>query len=143
MIDMFTILLVFLLKSFSTEGELMSVAPNLMLPSSELANVKATETVTIALTSSDLLVNGEVVEEWDNMEEGETPIIPRLFALLEEEKSKMEWVTGLKGEKAEFPGLVIIQGDKGIPFHYIEKVMFTCGQAQYNNISLAVYRHQS
>ena len=143
MIDMFTIILVFLLKSFSAEGELMSVSPNLELPVSELANVKAAETVTIALTARNLLLNGEVVEEWQDMVDGDTPLIPRLFALLQEEKSKLEWVTGLKGDNAEFQGLVIIQGDKGIPFQYIEKVMFTCGQAEYNNISLAVYKQQS
>jgi biopolymer transport protein ExbD len=63
--------------------------------------------------------------------------------MLNDEKSKLEWVKGLKGENVKFPGMVIIQGDKGIPFHYIEKVMFTCGQAEYNNISLAVYKQES
>jgi len=38
----------------------------------------------------------------------------------------------------KFTGEVMIQGDKGIPFILLEKVMYTCGQAGYSGISLTV-----
>lgn len=143
MIDMFTILLVFLLKSFSTDGELMTVASNLSLPSSEVAETKPMQTVSIAITQDDLLLNGNNILKWSELESDGTPLIELLYGLLQKEKERLEWFTDLKGESIEFPGMVVIQGDKKIPFHYIEKVMYTCGQAEYNNISLAVLKGDS
>jgi biopolymer transport protein ExbD len=45
-------------------------------------------------------------------------------------------------ETKEFRGEVIIQGDKLISFELLKRVMYTCGRAEYGEISLAVLKNR-
>jgi len=41
-----------------------------------------------------------------------------------------------------FTGEIVLQGDREIPFRLLKKVIFTAGQAEYVNQSLAIFQEE-
>ncbi|HDP99761.1 MAG TPA: biopolymer transporter ExbD [bacterium] len=136
MIDMFTILLVFLLKSYSTEGHIMSVAPDLRLPQSSAQ--KAPETTSIvAVTADVILLDGHRVASVSEVIRSSSNLIPELQRELVRKRTLSEQV-GKIHQDIGFTGKISIQGDRELPYAVIKKIMFTCGKIGYNDIMLAV-----
>lgn len=138
MIDMFTILLVFLLKSFSMEGEIMSVAKDLQLPQST-AQTPPKASPILVVTSEWIILDGKPVEKVASVLEQNRNIINNLGQELGYLRRFSERL-GQLDAKMGFKGDITIQGDKEIPFELLKKIMFTCGQQGYNNMLLAVNR---
>ncbi|MBN2030138.1 biopolymer transporter ExbD [bacterium] len=139
MMDMFTIILVFLLKIYSTHGQLINPSEDLTLPSSKVQQLPELG-LDVTVSSDWILVNGKPVEQTQNIIEQEGYIIPRLQEELlrySTEAEKMEILYG-----AEFSGKATIQGDKHLPYRLLIKVMATCGQSNFPNMRLVVYREE-
>ncbi|MEE4311192.1 MAG: biopolymer transporter ExbD [candidate division KSB1 bacterium] len=136
MIDMFTILLVFLLKSFSAEGQIVTVSQDLRLPEST-AQKSPEPASTIAITEEWVLLDGEQVAPVNEVMSLNKLMIPGLADGLNNLKTVSETVGQMSGEMG-FTGQISIQGDKEIPYQLLKKVMFTCGQIGYNDILLTV-----
>lgn len=137
MMDMFTIILVFLLKTYSTEGQLIQPSQNLTLPNSNVENPpEIALDVTVSLEW--IMVNSEPVIELAEVNAQQGLFIAPLAAALDRyarESKKMEELYGVK-----FSGKATIQGDKKLPFSTLLKVMATCGQSDYPNMRLIVYQ---
>lgn len=140
MIDMFTILLVFLLKSFSMEGEIMSVARDLHLPEST-ATTPPKATPILVVTQDWLILDGDPVEKVETVRELKTTSIPALRERLQKLRKFSEQL-GALDTSFNFKGKITIQGDREIPFEILKKVMFTCGQVGFNNMNLAVNQQE-
>ena len=139
MMDMFTILLVFLLKTYSTHGQLINPSQDLTLPSSVIEHAPELG-LDVTVSSDWILVNGKPVERTRDIVSQGGYIIPRLQEELlryAREAVKMEELYG-----ARFSGKVTIQGDKHLPYRLLIKVMATCGQSQYPNMRLVVYQKE-
>jgi len=136
MIDMFTILLVFLLKSFSAEGQIMTVADDLRLPESTAQKPPESASV-IAITADWVLIDGKQVASVSDVMTSNELLISGLAVELKNQRTISESV-GKLSETMGFTGTISIQGDKEIPYQILKKVMFTCGQIGYNDILLAV-----
>jgi biopolymer transport protein ExbD len=136
MIDVFTILLVFLLKSYSAEGQIMSVAPDLSLPVSTATKDPMTSSV-ISITTDLVLVDGRPLLSVKKAVASDTLLLKNLYNDLRAKRIMAESVSNLD-ERMAFRGEITIQGDEDIPFEILKKVMYTCGQVGYNNILLAV-----
>jgi len=136
MIDMFTILLVFLLKNFSTEGQIITVAPDLKLPVSTAQKAPEVASV-IAITENLVLLDGKRVTEVKDLMIDEKLIIPELFAELKKLRSLSERVGELSSSFG-FTGKISIQADRELPYLVIKKIMFTCGQVGFNDMLLNV-----
>jgi biopolymer transport protein ExbD len=137
MMDMFTIILVFLIKTFSTEGQLMHPSQDLTLPKS---TTEQSPEVALGVTVSRewILVNEKPVEKLENVTKSNELLIPRLQQALQtyaKEAKRMEEQYGIK-----FSGKVTIQGDYKMPYSTLLKVMATCGRSEYPNMRLAVYQ---
>lgn len=137
MMDMFTIILVFLLKTYSTEGMLIQPSEYLTLPSS---TVEQSPEVALDLVISKewIMVNHEPVEKVITVQNQSSLIIKNLQDKLHvyaREAKRMEELYGTK-----FSGKVTIQGDKEIPYSLLVKVMATCGKSDYPNMRLVVYK---
>lgn len=136
LVDIFTIILLFLLKSYSAEPEILVPNPKLKLPISTASEAPVMKLI-VQISSDDIIVEGEnIVRVVDALETEETLIKPLLEAL--NRSTEMTEFIAKSNPLIKFTGDVIIQGDKEIPFILLEKVMYTCGQAGYGNISLAV-----
>lgn len=136
MIDMFTILLVFLLKSFSAEGQIMTVTKDLKLPESTAQKAPQPASV-VAITNEYILLDGkQVAAIADEMRSNEL-LISGLAHELKNLRAVSESVGELSADMG-FTGTITIQGDREIPYQLLKKVMFTCGRIGYSNILLAV-----
>lgn len=137
MMDMFTIILVFLLKTYSTEGMLIQPSEYLTLPSS---TVEQSPEVALDLVISKewIMVNHEPVEKVNTVQSQSSLIIKNLQDKLHvyaRESKRMEELYGTK-----FSGKVTIQGDRELPYSLLVKVMATCGKSDYPNMRLVVYK---
>lgn len=137
MMDMFTILLVFLLKTYSTEGNLIQPSEYLTLPTSSVENPPEVA-LDVIVSKEWIMVHNDPVIRIREVESQDEFVIQPLYDMLQRyatEAKKMEEAYGVK-----FSGKVTIQGDKQLPFRTILKVMATCGQAEYPNMRLVVYQ---
>lgn len=142
MMDMFTIILVFLLKTYSTEGQLITPSEFLTLPSSTIES-KPEVALDIVVSRQVILVNREKVAAMDDVagnnpaviENGIIKPLREKLRFFSTQAKKMEVDYGVK-----FSGKVVIQGDKELPYVDLVKVMRTCGISDYPNMRLLVYR---
>jgi biopolymer transport protein TolR len=133
MMDIFTILVFFLLVN-SSEVEVLPNAKEIQLPES-IAEEKARESVVVLVTDTQLLVQGRVVGNVDEIAESDAIVIPGLKAALEEQTAR----TLREESREDIEGReVTIMGDREIPYSLLKKVMATCTAADYGQLSLAV-----
>jgi len=132
MMDMMTIILLFLLKSFSTEGSLVTPSEQLTLPQSHQGE-KPKKELNVSVAKDVILVNDKVVFRLENLSE-DMIIIPALYEKLDEyaqQERDLEIEVG-----KEFSHEVIIQGDRTIPFDLLYKVMYTCSRSDFYKMRL-------
>ena len=138
LMDIFTILVFFLLVS-SSEVEVLPNAKDIQLPES-IAQEKAKETVVILIGDEDIIVQGTpVVKVADVMAQTDNDI-PELREAL---KSQNDRVLRKEAQDDIAGREVTIMGDKDIPYRLLKKVMATCSQSDYGQISLAVLQKSS
>jgi biopolymer transport protein ExbD len=141
LVDVLTVLVFFLLKNFSTDGEIVTQTQGMELPMSS-AQARMEQTLTIAISRKHILVEGApvalVAEEW---ERGGTDI-PSLSRLLEERRKQTEQIAEYD-KNVNFDGKLTIQGDKQIPYWLLQKVLSTCGENGFSSFSLAVMKRDA
>lgn len=134
LMDIFTILVFFLLVSSSTVQDLPSTK-QIKLPES-IADKLPKETVVIVVNNDDILVQGsKVVDVNSAIKSREDEITPLKEALLNQAKRIIVKKTP-DGKPVNRD--VTIMGDREIPYRLLKKIMYTCTLASYGNISLAV-----
>jgi len=138
MVDVFTVLLVFLLKSYSAEGTLTAAAQNLELPAST-SSLTPQPTITITISEDTLFVEDERVGPLAELTGGEMPYIPELGKALKARVAKARMISGSNPSHA-FQGRVTILGDKNTSFATLERVMYTASSSEFGDIALAVYQ---
>lgn len=137
LIDIFTNILLFLLISYSVEGDIINADSKfLKLPVSSSRETPKMK-LNIQVTADDLIIDGEsIAKVKDILKDSDLSIQPMLNTLNENTK-KVEFIAN-RNSAVKFTGEVMIQADKSIPFILLEKIMYTSGLAGYSNISLAV-----
>ena len=137
LMDIFTILVFFLLVN-SSDVEVLPNAKDVQLPES-IAEIKARESVVILITETEILVQGRVISQIDDVLANDDLVIPELKAELIAQADRSLLVTEEDDEGRE----VTIMGDKDIPYHLLKRVMATCTDADYARLSLAVLQKTS
>ncbi len=133
LMDVFTILVFFLLVN-SGSVEVMEAPKTVVLPESKVQS-KPRETVVSFISPDEVLVQGESVISVQQILESESmTITPVTDRLLEVGQSVLGVTTAAVAESQE----VTILADKTVPFDVIRKVMSTCTEGGYENVSLAV-----
>lgn len=142
MMDMFTIILVFLLKSYSTQGQLITPAEGLMLPKSEIER-GAKQALSVKISQNTIAVEDEIVvgrQGFEDLLSQKEFLIPSLHNILKKHEEEARKSSEMFGK--EFSGEITIQGDKDIPYNVITRVMYTCGQAGFPVMNLIAYREE-
>ena len=136
LIDMFTILVVFLLKSYSAEGQLVTLSEALSLPES-----RAEKTVELCLevivTNSAILVDGDPIVYVDESILTEGNPIP---VLVERLSDHLEYTRLVRGITDEEDMKVNIQGDVAVQAILLQRVMSSCAVAGYATQNLTVIK---
>ena len=133
LMDVFTILVFFLLVN-SGSVELVEAPKNVQLPESRV-ETKPRETVVIFVSPEDVLVQGQIVARVDDILEGQAGIFDSLTSRLAELKNN---VIGPSTLSVAGSLEVTILADKSVPFVVIRRIMTTCTDEGYENVSLAV-----
>ena len=133
LMDIFTILVFFLLVN-SSDVQTLPNAKELQLPES-IAEDKPKETVVIMIGENDLIVQGSVVAKITDIMATIGNDIPELREALLSQNDRVlrrEAQDDIAGRE------VTIMADKDIPYRLLKKVMATCTESDYGQISLAV-----
>jgi len=133
LMDIFTILVFFLLVN-SSDVQTLPNAKDIQLPQS-IAEEKAKETVVILIGEEDILVQGTAIAKVADVMRRKGNDIPELRQALMAQSDRVlrrEAQDDIAGRE------VTIMGDKDIPYRLLKKVMATCTESDYGQISLAV-----
>jgi len=134
LIDVFTILIFFLLSSASGVETLVSPkAVNLPLANVEQA---PKDTVVLVVSGEDILADGRRVAMISEVMASSSDIIPGLKAELDILATRKV----VRAENKTETQAVTIMGDKDIPYQLLRKVMVTCASANFADVSFAVRR---
>lgn len=156
MVDMFTVLVIFLLQNYNTTGEILYIPKEVTLPkASSVRELKPSHVVTIS--DKEILLDKDVVatfdevknlgaEEW-NIQKLKEQLTEALAKSKNEAESKLQnkirdVVENTKGQNGtDDPNAwskVTIQADKGVDFLTVKKVLFTVTEAGAGEINFAV-----
>lgn len=136
LMDIFTILVFFLLVSSSSVQDIPNTK-QIKLPES-ISDQAPKETVVI-MVGEDIVIQGRKVSTVAEVMNSSALEITPLKEELERLTSRKFGGAKTKDGKP-IVRQVTIMGDKKIPFNLLKKIMLTCTQANYSNISLAVMR---
>ena len=142
MMDMFTIILVFLLKSFSTQGQLVTPATGLLLPTSTVER-NTDEALSVKISRTTVTVEDRVVIDearYGALVTQEDFLISELHDVLSKYADEARKAGEMFGK--EFSGEITIQGDVEVPYKILTRIMYTCGQAGYPVMNLIVYKKE-
>ena len=132
LMDIFTILVFFLLVSSSDVEELQN-NKNIRLPEST-AEKKPKETIVIQVNNEDIVIKGRKIASVAIVANSSNPTIPTLTTELEYHANKSK----IANPGKPFVGEITIMGDRKIPYQLLKKIMVTCAKASYTKLSLAV-----
>ena len=138
LMDIFTILVFFLLVN-SSDVEVLPNAKDIQLPES-IAEEKAKETVVILISENHIIVQGTPVANVAEVMKRRGNDIPELRQAL---LSQNDRVLRKEAQEDIAGREVTIMGDKDIPYRLLKKVMATCTESDYGQISLAVLQKSS
>lgn len=157
MMDMFTIILVFLLKSYSTEDISVAASGDLELPTSSTKKTPELA-VNLVVSKSQIVVDGVPVMDLTRVPDEDNPgedllavpddekngqLINRLFDRLQEKADQAKALGEASGSSEhEFKGQILLQCDKTLPFAVLREVMYTAGQAQFGEFRFVVYKNE-
>jgi biopolymer transport protein ExbD len=137
LIDIFTVLLLFLLKSLVVGGAAVTPFPGVSLPpSSSTAAFK--ESPVVVVSKSQVVVDGAAVCPTDEVVQSGELKVPALEQALAAVRQKSESLAEHAGSSSKFEGKLILQADETIPFHVLQKVMYTSQTVGFYDITLAV-----
>ena len=143
LLDAFTIILCFLLKTYGTDPVNITQSAELRLPSS-VSKAPLVAATTIAITRSAILVDDRrVVDLRDgavdpsNKRDGATGyFINPLFDALTESAQNQKLIAS-RNTAIQFDGLALVLGHKNTTFRTLTEVLYTAGQAEYSQFKFA------
>ena len=140
LMDIFTILVFFLMVNAS-DVQVLQNNKSVELPKST-AKQAAKETLVLMVNETDLLVQGRKLADVRQILSLAEDIIPELAAELayQAKRSPESFAAPLVegGPPQSLGRAITIMGDKAIPYALLKRIMQTCAQEGYTNISLAV-----
>lgn len=140
MMDMMTIILLFLLKSMSSSGALIQPSPYLELPNST-RDTEIKKAVALLVTSDGVFedMEGEprILSDRTEFDDPDAMVLGGLEVFLSDQKALTERLG------REFTGEVTIQCDKGTRYDWLLKVINTCGQTEFSTIDFVVKKESS
>jgi len=143
MVDMFVILLVFLLKSYSSSPTHITPDKNLTLPISS-SSKQPVDALKMVVSQDAIFVEDKRVIELSkgqvdvkDVEPTDTNFIRALYNELDAQAQKSQAIAKVN-ETVEFEGKVIMQADRELPYEVLRKVMYTAMLAGYSDVKFAV-----
>lgn len=146
MMDMMTILLVFLIMSFASGGAEIVQSEELQLPTST-SQVDAAEALGIVISQSEITVEGKRVLALRNgkvdpslkQNGGNGWLITPLYNSLKQHRDRLKLIAAKNPQRA-FRGEVRLVADKHTPFRTLGEVIYSLGQAEFGALRFIVLK---
>lgn len=143
MVDMFVILLVFLLKTYSTSPVNITPKEGMRLPESS-AITDPVDVVKLMVSQDGVFVEDKKVMTLEKgripagqIESNDPSFLRSLFEALDE-RAKMAKNISAQNDAFEFDGKVLMQADRELSYDVLQKIMYTSMMAGYADVKLAV-----
>jgi biopolymer transport protein ExbD len=131
LMDIFTILVFFLMVNSTSDVQVLNQDNSVQLPVSSADKVPV-NALALAVTAEDILVGGRAILKVGQLNAFNGDVEPLLKAELDYQSSKSSAAPSPLG----LP--IIILADRELPYELLKKIMSTCVEAGYASISLAV-----
>jgi biopolymer transport protein ExbD len=136
LVDMFVIIVLFLIMNFSATGEVLFMTKDIQLPNASNGDPIELKPV-VQVSKTAILVQGETVAQVADLDKDEYWNIPALEEKLRDEKKRLD-VLHSDDKEGGFKGEVNIQADKDVEFRVLKRVMYSANQAGYYSLNFAV-----
>ncbi len=153
MVDMFTVLAVFLLQNYNTTGEILYIPKEVTLPKANRV-VELKPSLVVTISPKELLIDNTRIASFEEVRDSKSWVIPSLRdqARIFLEKAKAEQEAKLQSKLAKVVSKtlgeepvdlnawkkVTIQADKTIDFLTLKKIMYSVYEAGGGPINFAV-----
>jgi len=141
MVDMFTIMVLFLIQQFSATGQFLFADPEVKLPRAQRAAAIAGNPPVVTITSETISVQGKAVEDTSALREGggwQAPRLEQALRDLRELATDVEKSTGGRVVTDSAQGIVMVQADQTVPYVLVKKVLFIASKAGFQRADFAV-----
>lgn len=142
MVDMFTILIVFLLKSYSTSSVHITPLEGLQLPTSS-SYTDPVEALRLVVSMDGVFVEDKKVVEFqegnfkaEDLDRTDQDFVRELYEELDRQAKKSREISEVN-EEHKFEGAVVMQADARLNYGVLKKVMYTSSMAGYADLKLA------
>jgi biopolymer transport protein ExbD len=136
MVDMMTMLVIFLLQQYSATGEVIYMQKDIRLPDARHGQM-IDQAATIAISAEQVVVAGQKVADVADLDRDAGYLnIPALEEKLREDRKRWDFIHQSDPNR-KWDGIVNIQADQKVPFRIVKRVMYSCGVAGYFNLNFA------
>lgn len=148
MLDIFTTILFFLLKNYTSHVTGFTVGKDLVLPQSTALIPPPGSSLSLVITQNAILlddkqlvsiVNGDIARG-ELFKDGVT--IVKLAQALQAHKKRSKYIES-RNDAHSFTGTIIMQADKDLKFHLLKKVIYTAGITDFVLLKLAVLKKEA
>ena len=154
MVDMFTVLVIFLLQNYNTTGEVLFLPKEVQLPKAEKVK-ELKPAVVVTISNQMIFVDKNEVVAYEQVKANPDWMIPALkaeverYILMNKEKAesklnaKIQKVIQTEGQEKVEWNKVTVQADQGIEFQTIKKILYTVTEAGAGEINFAVMKEKT
>jgi len=142
LLDILTIIMVFLLQSYNSSGVIINIPKDIELPKSTSESLN-TFGVNIQVSKSQIWIDDKEVVNTDTtdtsqlFDEGGRRIIP-LYNELIKIKETIKLSGKLSPDAKAFSGVANLVVDKSLKYNYLKRVMYTCAAAGFKEFKFIV-----
>jgi biopolymer transport protein ExbD len=135
LIDLFSVLILYLISTFSATGEIMVIQKELKVPTAKHAKLLQRSPI-VTVTAQGISLEGKGADKNDQIEKvtEENWDMPILKDRLRAYKARFESVQ----PGIPFPGNIIVQADRSLDFVYLKRVLYNLVAEGYTGINLVV-----
>jgi len=133
LMDIFTILVFFLLVNSTSDVQVLQTDKTIKLPKST-SQQKPEVTTVVRVNNQQLFVGDRMIADIGNIDNA----AGNIEVLLQELKYRAERAGKLSEIQKQRGRAVIIMGDEQVPYELLKQIMQTCAEADYRDISFAV-----
>ena len=148
MMDMMTILLVFLLKSYQASTLSVNMGADLRVPVST-TELHPQENISITISQNELAVNekavvpldrGHIPSKYKDGQKAEAFYVGPIYDALKKEVDKQKYIAQFN-KNAPFTGRINVIADRGISYRTLMEVLYTAGQAELGEYKFMVMKN--
>ncbi len=129
LIDILTLLLVFLIQSFSAEGNLVTPSADLQLPLSS-SKKPPKPSLMLELTNTGIIADGHQLADNKTFAAAGDLTVKNVYNWLIAQKTRLASTDADKK--------IILQCDKDLEFNIVKRIMYTCSKAGFTDFSVLV-----